>query len=125
MPVGSPVRLFISYSHKDQNLREALADHLASLQREGVIDVWHDRQISAGQDWAEAIDTNLEAADIVLCLVSAGFLASSYCGDIELKRALERHAAGDARVIPVILKPADWNNTPWGVCRPCPPRGGP
>lgn len=123
MPEGSPVRLFISYSHKDQNLREALADHLASLQREGVIDVWHDRQISAGEDWAEAIDTNLEAAEIVLCLVSAGFLASPYCNGIELKRALERHAAGKARVIPVILKPADWSSTPLGGLQALPPEG--
>lgn len=76
MSAVSPIRLFISYSHKDETLREKLGDHLASLQREGVIDLWHDRKISAGQEWAGAIDDNLEAADIILCLVSAGFLAS-------------------------------------------------
>ena len=112
MSAESPIRLFISYSHKDETLREKLGDHLATLQREGVIDLWHDRKISAGQEWAGAIDDNLEAADIILCLVSAGFLASPYCNDKELSRALERHKSGEARVIPVILRPADWQNTP-------------
>lgn len=112
MPQGSAVRLFLSYSHKDESLRVALGDHLAGLQREGVIDVWHDRKISAGQEWAGAIDANLEQADIVLCLVSAGFLASAYCNDRELNRALERHAAGQACVIPVILRPVEWSGSP-------------
>jgi hypothetical protein len=66
MSAESPIRLFISYSHKDETLREKLGDHLATLQREGVIDLWHDRKISAGQEWAGAIDDNLEAADIIL-----------------------------------------------------------
>ncbi len=69
----SPVKLFITYSHKDEALRQALCEHLASLQREGLIDVWHDRKIGAGQEWQGKIDDNLEKADIVLCLVSASF----------------------------------------------------
>lgn len=111
MPQGSTLSLFISYSHKDESLRAALGDHIAALQREGVIATWHDRQITAGQDWAGQINAELEAADIILCLVSAGFLASPYCQDKELKRALERHEAGEALVIPVILKPADWQTS--------------
>jgi len=114
MTVVSPIRLFISYSHKDESLRMALGDHIAGLQQEGVITTWHDRQISAGEDWAGKIDQALEEADIILCLVSAGFLASPYCQDKELKRALERHEAGEALVIPVILKPADWATSPLG-----------
>jgi len=114
MPEGSPLRVFISYSHKDENLRAALDDSLAGLQRDGVIDLWHDRKISAGQEWAGAIDANLEGADIVLCLVSAGFMASPYINDIELKRALARHEAGEACVIPVLLKPADWESSALG-----------
>jgi hypothetical protein len=125
MSAGSPLSLFISYSHKDESLRQALGDHLATLQREGVISVWHDRKITAGEEWAGAIDTNLERADIVLCLVSAGFLASPYCSDIELKRALERHAAGEACVIPVILKPADWTGSPLGTLQALPANAKP
>ncbi|MFN5463667.1 MAG: AAA-like domain-containing protein, partial [Cyanobacteriota bacterium] len=123
MPEGSPLRLFVSYSHKDENLRAALDDSLAGLQRDGVIDLWHDRKISAGQEWAGAIDANLEGADIVLCLVSVGFMASPYIKDIELKRALERHEAGEAWVIPVLLKPADWESSPLGRLQALPEGG--
>jgi hypothetical protein len=77
-----PAQVFISYSHADERLRQALGDHLSALQRGGLIDSWHDRKIAAGLEWAGAIDTNLEHADIILLLVSASFLASAYCNDI-------------------------------------------
>ena len=98
-----PVEIFISYSHKDEALRERLGTHLSLLKRQGVIDAWHDRQIGAGDEWAGAIDAHLNSAAVILLLVSADFLASDYCYDLEMTRALERHDAGDARVIPVIL----------------------
>jgi hypothetical protein len=125
MSEGSPLRLFISYSHKDVSLRVTLGDHLAALQREGVIETWHDRLISAGQEWAGEIKAELEAADIILCLVSAGFLASPYCQDKELKRALERHGAGEALVIPVILKPSDWSSSALGPLQALPANAKP
>ena len=112
-----PLRLFISYAHADEKLRQSLGMHLSALEREGLIDAWTDRDITAGQEWAGSIDENLEQADIVLLLVSASFLASAYCNDIELQRALERHERGDARVIPVILKPADWTAAPFEIGR--------
>ncbi len=120
-----PLRLFISYSHKDESLRVSLGDHLAALQREGVIETWHDRLISAGQEWAGEIMAELEAADIILCLVSAGFLASTYCQDKELNRALERHGAGEALVIPVILKPSDWSSSALGSLQALPANAKP
>ncbi len=121
----APLNLFISYSHKDESLRVALGDHIAALQREGVIAAWHDRQLTAGQDWAGEINSELESADIILCLVSAGFLASPYCQDKELKRALERHDAGEALVIPVIVKPSDWQTSPLGRLQALPTGGKP
>ncbi len=65
---------------------------MALLKREGAIDVWQDRKIVGGQNWASEIDAQLEAADLVLLLVSPSFLASDYCYAIEMTRALERHA---------------------------------
>jgi hypothetical protein len=115
-----PVKLFITYSHKDEGLRQALCDHLASLQREGLIDVWHDRKIGAGQEWQGKIDDNLEKADIVLCLISASFLASDYCQDIEIKRALERHNCAEACIIPIILRPVNWSDSPLGKLQALP-----
>ncbi len=82
-------------------------EHLAPLQREGLIRAWHDRQITAGDDWQGQIDDRLQAADLILLLVSAPFLASDYCFDVETNRALERHALGEARVIPIIIRPCD------------------
>ncbi len=109
-----PVELFFSYSHKDEKLRDKLEPHLAMLKREQVIKAWHDRKISAGTKWAQAIDDNLNSAGIILLLISADFLASDYCYAIEMQRAMERHETGEARVIPIILKPVDWYGAPFG-----------
>ncbi len=100
--------LFFSYSHQDEGLRDELAKHLSQLERSGVLKSWHDRQIPPGSEWAGQIDEHLEQSQIVLLLISADFLASRYCYDIELTRAMERHAQGSAVVIPVILRPVDW-----------------
>jgi hypothetical protein len=119
------VSLFYSYSHKDEALRDELATHLSLLRRQGVISGWHDRRIAAGTEWAGQIDQHLEAADVILLLVSADFLASDYCYDKEMKRALERHGAGTARVIPVILRPCDWQSAPFWKLQALPKDGKP
>jgi parallel beta-helix repeat protein len=103
------VKVFFSYSHKDEQLRDELAKHLSAMRRQGVIAEWHDRKITAGNEWAGEIDENLNRADIILLLISADFIASDYCYDVELKRAMARHEAGSARVIPIILRPVDWS----------------
>ncbi|NEZ59582.1 COR domain-containing protein [Adonisia turfae] len=107
------LKLFYSYSHKDETLRNQLDTHLKILQRQKLIQPWHDRCIVAGTDWAKEIDDNLKRADIILLLISADFIASDYCYEIELKQAMEHHQAGKARVIPIIMRPADWKNTPF------------
>lgn len=102
------IRLFFSYSHQDEALRDELAKHLSLLERDGVLRSWHDRQIVPGSDWAGHIDQHLEQAQIILLLISADFLASDYCYDRELNRAMERHGAGEAVVVPVMLRSVDW-----------------
>lgn len=118
-------RLFFSYSHRDEAIRDELEIHLAMLKRQGVIDAWHDRRILAGDEWDQVISENLENADIILLLVSPYFLASKYCYDIEVKRALERHDAGTARVIPVIVDPCDWKAAPFAKLLAVPKDGKP
>ena len=120
---GTPLRLFYSYSHKDERLRNELETHLKLLQREGVIATWHDRKIEAGDDWKQKIDENLERADLILLLVSADFIASDYCYEKEMTRALERHDAGEARVIPVILRDVDWTKAPFAKLQALPKDG--
>ena len=110
MPDSStPVEVFYSYAHKDEAFRNELEKHLSLLRRQGLITAWHDRHILPGTDWAQAIDEHLERASVILLLISADFLASDYCYGLEMQRALERHQANEARVIPILLRPVDWN----------------
>src|SRR5262249_17416768 len=115
-----PIKLFLSYAHNDEPLREKLMKHLSLLRQEGVIHTWHDRNINAGDDWRQQIDENLNTATIILLLISADFLASDYCYEIEMQRALERHHNGEARVIPVILRQVDWHSAPFGTLQVLP-----
>ncbi|WP_437628050.1 TIR domain-containing protein [Sorangium sp. So ce1151] len=121
----TPIRLFFSYSHRDEALRDELETHLALLKREGLLQSWHDRRIGAGDEWAGQIDRNLDEAEVILLLVSADFLASDYCFDKEMKRALARHDAGQARVIPVILRKTDWRSAPFARLLALPKDGRP
>jgi hypothetical protein len=109
--MNEPIKVFLSYSHKDEELRQELISHLSGLQHQGLIEPWHDRNISAGSEWADQIDQNLEQADIILFLVSADFINSRYRYSIEMKRALERHRAKTACTIPVIIRDCDWKST--------------
>jgi hypothetical protein len=116
----TPLHLFYSYSHKDEAMRDALETHLSLLRREGVIASWHDRRIVAGQEWKGQIDRHLDEADIVLLLISADFLASEYCYAVEMQRALARHHAGEACVIPVIIRSVDWSSAPFATLQALP-----
>ena len=107
------VRLFYSYSHRDEGLRNELETHLKLLQRQGLIETWNDRRIEAGEDWKGKIDENLERAGIILLLISADFIASDYCYEKEMMRALEREKNGEAIVIPVILRDVSLKGAPF------------
>lgn len=117
---GAPVEIFISYSHLDTDLAALLDTHLAALRREGIVATWFDRRIGPGDQWREVIDERLDRAALVLILISANFIASDYCWDVELRRAMERHAAGKARIIPVILRDCDWQHLPFGAFQAVP-----
>ena len=110
---NEPVRVFISYSHKDEQLRNDLETHLKLLQRQGLIESWQDRQIEAGDEWKRRIDDNLASAEIILLLISSDFIASDYCYEIEMKRAMERHENKEARVIPIIVRDISWGKAPF------------
>jgi hypothetical protein len=92
----------------DELLQEQLGKHLSLLSRQELISEWYNRQIFAGTEWEQEIDERLETASIILLLISANFLASDYCYNVELNHVLERYQRGEARVIPIILRPCDW-----------------
>ncbi len=106
--------IFFSYSHKDEGLRDEFETHLKLLQRQGLISTWHDRRILSGSEWDREIDRHLERAKIILLLISADFIASDYCWENEVKRALERHESGEATVVPILLRSCDWKSAPFG-----------
>jgi hypothetical protein len=61
-----PVKIFFCYAHEDEQLLNKLKNHLFPLKRTGLIDIWHDRDISAGTDWEQQIKSHLNEAQIIL-----------------------------------------------------------
>ena len=124
--IGAPLpSVFFSYSHADEGLRDQLEKQLAMLKRQGVIETWHDRRIGAGENIDYAIDERIKSDEIILLLVSPDFIASDYCYEVEMTRALERHVSGQAIVIPVILRACDWHHAPFGKLNATPRDGKP
>ena len=115
-----PIEIFYSYAHEDGRLRKQLENHLSSLKQEGLITGWYDRDIRAGAKWANEIEAHLNSARIILLLVSPDFMASDYCISVEMKRALERDEAGEAHVIPIILRHVDWQRAAIGKLQALP-----
>jgi len=99
-----PIKIFFCYAHEDESLRRELEKHLSALRRSGKVVTWHDQNISPGASWQHEIEQELNTANIILLLISQNFLASEYCYNVEMRKALERHKAGKARVIPIILR---------------------
>jgi hypothetical protein len=119
------IRVILSYAHCDEKLRDELAKHLAALRRSAVIDIWYDRKIVPGDELDCIILQHLQNSDIVLLLISPDFMNSDYCYRREMRIALRRHARGEARVIPIILRPVDWHGTPIGKLSALPKDGRP
>jgi O-acetyl-ADP-ribose deacetylase (regulator of RNase III) len=117
---SSAVSVFVSYSHADEGLRKELGKHLSVLERQGIIATWHDRMIGAGVEWEGAIDARLNDARVILLLISADFIGSRYCYDVEMKRALERHDKRQALVVPVILRAVSLRGTPFAKLQALP-----
>ena len=113
------VNIFYSYAQQDRALRDELNKHLDALKGLGQIKNWHDGGIPPGMDQRNAIDNFLNTADIILLLVSPDFMASDDCS-VEMKRAMERHTDGDARVIPILLRPAEYKDAPFGKLQSLP-----
>jgi hypothetical protein len=123
-PTANALTLFYAYAHEDEPLRNALDKQLTILKRQGHLSTWYDRDISAGTEWHQEIDTHLDSADLILLLVSADFLASDYCYSIEIERAMQRHDTKAALVIPVLLRPTlGWEDAPFGRLQALPTDG--
>ena len=117
--------VFISYSRMDQVLRDELDVHLANLKRQNIISAWYSGDIIPGTEWQSQIIEYLNRAQIILLLVSADYMASDFCYSIEMEQAIARHDAGQARVLPINLRPVDWKGAPFSKLQPLPAGGKP
>lgn len=122
----SAVNIFISYSRDDRTFLDAFEQHLSPLKRQGLVNVWVDRSsLAPGSLWQDELEKALEAADIIVLLISAAFLASPYCYDQELSRALDRQKLGDVLLLPVLIRPVSWNGEPISRLQALPEHGRP
>jgi len=127
-PISVPKKIFVSYANKDKDLvKSKLILSLKNLKRQDKIKIWDEEKIPAGMEWDLEIKRQLQAADIILLVVSLEFIASDYEWDIELKKAIERHNNKEAIVIPIILSPCDWmgDETPFSKLSAIPTNGKP
>jgi hypothetical protein len=118
-------RIFISYAHEDEDLKQELDKHLKVLKRSSKVDVWSDRQLVAGEEWDESIMSELRRANIILLLISVDFNASDFIWDKELAVAMERHRDGAARVVPIIMRKCSWDGLPYAALQALPRRARP
>src|SRR6266702_8224280 len=117
------LEIFYSYAHEDERLWKALDKQLNLLKRDGLVTDWNDHKITAGKEWESEILTHLDSAEVILLLISPDFIASDYCYSVEMQRAMERHERGEARVIPIILRPTDWKSASFGQLKALPKDG--
>ena len=108
----SALKLFISYSHEDEEFKDELLTMLAGLQQQDVIDVWQDRQIEEGDEWYQAIQNAINECDLAILLVSPHFIASRFIRDKELPHLLQRRRTQGLRVVPIIVRPCMWQSEP-------------
>src|SRR6266487_6337291 len=120
-----PVKIFCCYAHEDEVLLIKLKTYLGSLHRQGLIDLWHDRDISAGTEWEHEIKERLNTSEVILLLISPDFMNSDYCYGVEMHQALKRHERGEAQVIPIILRSVYWKEAPFSKLQALPTDGTP
>lgn len=123
---SGPIKVFYSYSHKDESFAKDLDKYLIMLKRKKIIDAWYDRKIEAGEKWSEKINVELNQAQITLLLISIDFLNSEYCYDKELATALIRHKLGQTVILPIIIrKIPNMEETPFSQFQYLPKDGKP
>ena len=116
---NTPVRIFLSYAHVDEEFKKELLITLSPLINQSKeIEIWEDRQIVAGQEWGKAITTELQDAELMICLVSRNFLNSKYCIEQEVANAINQQK----HVLPVLLKSCAWKDFPFLASRQVIPR---
>jgi hypothetical protein len=109
---GNAIEIVYSYANQDKELLVCLEKHLSPLEAKGQIVGWHRQKLNAGSDVQSESIEHFNRAALILLLVSPDFLASPQCYS-EMMRSMERHRAGNARVIPILLRPTYLKDAPF------------
>ncbi len=117
-------KVFISYSHKDEEWKDRLVNQLKVLEMEDILYLWDDRNIQTGKDWFLEIEKELESAQIVIMLISANFLTSEFIRQEEVPRILKRRKEEGVLVVPLIVKPCAWKQVKWLAAMQVTPKDG-
>jgi hypothetical protein len=120
-----PLQVFCCYAREDQSFLFQLKTYLKPLARDGLIVIQADIDVSPGEEWEQKISHWLNTAHMIILLISPDFMASDYCYSKEMMRAMERHEQGEARVVPIILRPADWHSAPFAKLQVLPKNAKP
>ncbi|HSS77041.1 MAG TPA: TIR domain-containing protein [Thermoanaerobaculia bacterium] len=123
-PTGDRPTVFISYSHVDETWKDRVVTHLKVLEPEGVLDIWHDRHIAAGDDWLAKIQAAMDRAAVAVLLISADSLGSKFILENEVPYLLERQTSHGTRIIPLIVRPCPWSSVSWLSALQCRPKDG-
>ncbi|HEY0554096.1 MAG TPA: toll/interleukin-1 receptor domain-containing protein [Thermoanaerobaculia bacterium] len=119
-----PLRIFLSYSHVDETWKNRLSGHLAVLAQEGLVDVWDDRRIGAGDTWEAEIRAAMNAAHVAILLISSDFLSSGFVRDSEVPHLLQRRAEEGVRLVPIVVHSCLWREVEWLAKLQVRPRDG-
>jgi TIR domain len=118
------VKVFISYSHKDEIWKDRLLTHLSVLDHEGLLHVWTDRRIEVGASWQAKINEAMSDSRVAVLLVTANFLTSEFILNQEVPRLLQLHAQGGMLVLPLLARPCPWKLVSWLAPRQVRPQDG-
>jgi hypothetical protein len=104
--------VFVYYSRRDSSFYEELITHLNLLERKGVINIWHEGRIRAGDDWAKIINSQIAEADILILLVSPDLLSSEFFWSQEFKQVQDAKQNKKGSIVPIVVRPCDWEDAP-------------
>jgi hypothetical protein len=112
-PMPQRERVFISYCHKDAGWLERVREQLAVLEGEGLISIFDDTLIGAGEDWYARLDQEMLRAKLAVLLVSAPFLNSNFIRVEEIPRLFDKHAEGGMKIYPILVEACSWKQVKW------------
>jgi hypothetical protein len=96
-------RVFVSYCQADRAWLERFQIHIQPLVRKGIVELWDDTRIQAGQDSLHETTAALARARVAVLLVSADLLASDFVAHNQLPRILERAQHDDLLILPIVV----------------------